>query len=528
MSDFATTRITEDAFASMVDELAQTPNRSKELITLLREDHEIYDQRGAAATMRMRGWLLLALARHEISDDALIYILEELDTGNDPYLIAAASYALRSYPRPDSAFTPYLVRAITNIRYRNDPVSLEEYGAYAETTDATNPTRELLRTIAWLGKHAAASLPDLEKLRVSGTGLPERLHAEIDKTIRSIATEVSDETEACCRLPEALQSKFSWVQAFRRSSVAIESVQFEDHDGQRTTLGELFKGKPTIVSFFYTRCDNPLKCSLTITKVARLQKLLDERGFDDKIRIAAITYDSEFDTSERIRGFCQNRGMRLDANHRSLRVVEGFAALRKHFKLGVNFIESIVNRHRVEIYVLDRFGQIAAMFERIHWSEEEVADKAIEVLKEVDGQRAARGSVRYDKSRSEKVGPVLGSMASLALAFFPKCPICWAAYLSMFGIAGLERTPYSPWLQPILAAVMLINLASVWLRVRATGQFLGFYLTAIGSLLIIISRLTTGWEIVATFGIISTLAGSLLSVFNGRKRQATVNHETPK
>ena len=53
-------------------------------------------ERGAAAIVRMRGWVLLAMARAGVSDAALVFVLEELDTGIDPYLVAAAARALRS------------------------------------------------------------------------------------------------------------------------------------------------------------------------------------------------------------------------------------------------------------------------------------------------------------------------------------------------------------------------------------------------------------------------------------------------
>ena len=39
-----------------------------------------------------------------------------------------------------------------------------------------------------------------------------------------------------------------------------------------------------------------------------------------------------------------------------LRVIDDNDALRRHFELGVNFIESLVNRHRIEVYILDAEG----------------------------------------------------------------------------------------------------------------------------------------------------------------------------
>ena len=39
------------------------------------------------------------------------------------------------------------------------------------------------------------------------------------------------------------------------------------------TFKDFFHGQPSIVVFFYTRCDNPMKCSLTVAKLARVQAI---------------------------------------------------------------------------------------------------------------------------------------------------------------------------------------------------------------------------------------------------------------
>ena len=52
-----------------------------------------------------------------------------------------------------------------------------------------------------------------------------------------------------------------------------------------------------------------------------------------------------------------------------------------HFGLGVNYVGSLVNRHRIELYILDAQARIAASFERLRWDEREVVAKAVEVLK---------------------------------------------------------------------------------------------------------------------------------------------------
>ncbi|HEU4932530.1 MAG TPA: hypothetical protein VFT48_10640, partial [Pyrinomonadaceae bacterium] len=142
------TEFTDDNFCEQLEQLS--PDH---LLDLLREDHPLYDQRGASTVVRMRGWVMLTLARNSLPDAALPFVLEDLDTGVDAYLVAAAAAALRSYPTPNVAFAPFVVRAITNIRYRDERLSLETYGGFAIGTKGTSPVRELLTTLTWLGPH---------------------------------------------------------------------------------------------------------------------------------------------------------------------------------------------------------------------------------------------------------------------------------------------------------------------------------------------------------------------------------------
>jgi cytochrome oxidase Cu insertion factor (SCO1/SenC/PrrC family) len=382
----------EPQFAALVDELSADPGRCEQLTDLLREDHPIYDERGAATVVRMRGWVLLGIARAGVSDAALIFILEELDAGVDPYLVAAAARALRSCPRPTEALAPFVMRALTNIRYRDEPVSFEAYGEYAVSATGTSPVRELLATLTWLGPLARGVLPELVALRAQGGGCSRKLRVDIDRAVQAISSvDQADNIGAhsCCGAPSSgVTNMASWPIDSRRGAEPIEEVVLEDHKGDLITFKEFFTGQPTIVVFFYTRCENPMKCSLTVAKLARVQALLEAEGLGDRIHTAAITYDPAFDLSERLRVYGHDRAVRMDDHHRMLRSLDN-DALRRHFELGVNFIESLVNRHRIEVYILDSEARIAVFFERIHWDEQQVVNCAIELLKEQDtGLRA--------------------------------------------------------------------------------------------------------------------------------------------
>ena len=511
--------ISEEELESVCDNLANDPAQHHQLIDLLREDHPIYDQRGAATVNRMRGWILLTFARIGLPEAALPFVLEELDTGVDPYVVAAAALALRSFPDRNHAFAPFVVRAISNIRYRDEPVSLQTYGGYALGSPGSSPLRELLATLVWLGPSAQSAVPDVELLRNGPTALGKKLLPAVDQALDAIRSEpdVEDGSRDCCQLPEGVRAVFSTLRGSRTSSSSVESIIFEDQNGATVSFGEFFQGRPSIVAFFYTRCDNPLKCSLTITKLARIQQLLEIEGATDRINTAGITYDPGFDLPERIRNYGQHRGVRFAPQHRLLRASEGFDALRKHFKLGVNFIESLVNRHRIEVYVLDSEGRIAASFERIQWVEKDVVQRALEVMNE--SRNVSTANVSDPQQRRELASSLFGTLAAVGLALFPKCPLCWAAYLSLFGVAGLESIPYSPWLQPLLAILLLFNLTSIWFRGRSTGRMTPFYLAATGALVIISAKVFTGLESAAIPGIILTLVGSLWGTLTAANRR---------
>ncbi|MDE2366503.1 MAG: SCO family protein, partial [Betaproteobacteria bacterium] len=391
-------QVSELQFSALVDELKSDPVRSILLADLLREDNRIYDQRGTAAITRMRGWVLLAFERLGLPGVALIFVLEELDNGRDAYLVAAAARSLRSYANPAPAMAAFLMRALANIQFHDDRVSLDRYGGYAispiyrgetaaeETMASTTAVDELLAALHWLGSDARDAVPAMEALLADNakgggafsTAQTEMLSAILE-SVRPTGP-VPEPLTGCCTLPDGIGAFHEWIPVFRADRRKIESITFEDQDGKRITFRDFFRGQPSVVAFFYTRCTNPLKCSLTVTKLARLQKFLIARCLNGRIRTAAITYDPEFDLAERLRGYGESRGMHMDADNRILRTVEGIEPLRKYFGLGVNFIHSLVSRHRVEVYILDTAGEIAASFDRIQWDENEVLDRVVNLL----------------------------------------------------------------------------------------------------------------------------------------------------
>jgi mercuric ion transport protein len=108
--------------------------------------------------------------------------------------------------------------------------------------------------------------------------------------------------------------------------------------------------------------------------------------------------------------------------------------------------------------------------------------------------------------------PILSSVSALVVALFPKCPMCWAAYLSLFGVAGVDWLTNSPWLLPLLVLVLVVNVGSLWWIGKRSQRRAGFYLAALGALTIVIGSLWLERDWLGAAGIALTFAGSVLSV----------------
>jgi protein SCO1/2 len=372
----------EETIAELADAVRQSPERRDQLVELLPERISLYEGRSANATLRMRGYILAAFEQAGLPDAALPYVLEELENGRDAYLVAGAARALRGLDSPTSRVAPFLLEAVENIKYEDDALTFEGYKPRWPITNHTTALKEIFRTFGWLGAHAKSALLDLEALREERSDeFSEPIRAEIENAIDRIGSD-RRAAHACCGSVSAnpgLAVHISPREEYRKGT-SITDIELEDQNGNALTYGTFFNGKPSIVVFFYTRCDNPNKCSLTVTKLARLQKALIEDQLGGLLKTAAITYDPEYDLPPTLKAYGENRGVAFSDDDRIFRTRTGFRRLQEHFQLGVNFTGSIVNRHRIELFILDSLGEIAVTFARLQWDIQEVIEQAKALL----------------------------------------------------------------------------------------------------------------------------------------------------
>jgi membrane-bound ClpP family serine protease len=127
-------------------------------------------------------------------------------------------------------------------------------------------------------------------------------------------------------------------------------------------------------------------------------------------------------------------------------------------------------------------------------------------------------SKKNDELKKELVNQVkssfrfksLSSVAlSVLIAFFPKCPLCWAAYMSLFGFLGLSQLPYMSWLLPVLLLFMGVYLIILYKKSPKKG-YIPFHLSLAGAVLLLIGKLFFPLEKwIVVLGMIFIISSSL-------------------
>jgi protein SCO1/2 len=492
----------EEEIAATIDFVKQSPALSTQLLAYLPQQHPIYHGRSANEVIRIRGYLFESFMHTGLAESALPYVLEVLETGRQAYVVAGAAIALRGLPSPRPQLVPYLLKAVSNMKLVDDAVSFESYKPRWPLTNHSTALLEICKSLQWIGPAATASIVHLKEL-CRDPFLSDNVKSEINKAITIIEEGEKKRSPGCCDLP--VRSKRDRLQTRKRLDEGVADLVLEDQNGQTIKYREYFSGRPTVVVFFYTRCDNPNKCSLTITRLGQLQKALIAAGLEGKIKTAAITYDPVYDRPFRLQSYCHNRGMLLNDDHRVFRIESGMPVMLGYFDSGVNYIGSIVNQHAIELFILDQDGQIANRFQQLPWDVPEVIDQLKKQL------RNNRQGQAFSQSSRNSIRDFASFLLSVSILFFPKCPLCLASYLSVLGITNIQILQFTPWLLPALFVLLVINLFSLFKGANKRNGLLPFLLSLSGTLFIFFFGLLLNIPILGYVGTALILSGSALN-----------------
>lgn len=104
----------------------------------------------------------------------------------------------------------------------------------------------------------------------------------------------------------------------------------------------------------------------------------------------------------------------------------------------------------------------------------------------------------------------------ILIAFFPKCPICWMAYMSLFSSLGIGTIPYQPWIQPGLIGLLILNIGALYIRSRRREIYGPLWLSLAGTAVLIIFNLWLGWEWTVWPAFVLVMIGTLWNGFAKR------------
>lgn len=356
---------------AFVAEVRSDPSRREELLPLLHEGHLVYDGRGENTAVRARGWVMAAFETVGLPPAALPAVLETLQTGLDPFAVAAAARAARGAAAPAPKLCRALVSALVGIRDRDDRVSFAGLRPTAPDPRAATALMEVLRTLRLYGAAAHVVHADLERVREEcASDWSTAVRAELNSALAATARAPLSLTELAGPQPpdaepgvrEPVDPKQVW------------QARLEDQAGTVTTFGEHFRNRRHVVAFFYTRCGNPAKCSATVTRLAELAHRLPAALPDETVGVVGISYDPGYDNPQRLAAYGTARGMQFSDSVRLMRAPDSHEMVRSYFDLKVGYVDTLVNQHAIELYLLGADAQVEHSWTRGRWEVDEVLD----------------------------------------------------------------------------------------------------------------------------------------------------------
>ena len=285
----------------------------KPLVDLLRQDAPHFRGLSAADAEKVRAHILASFEHRSLPAEAIDAVMEELRTSLSPIILAGAARALRGLRSIDPECRGMLVAASARVKLRDEVVRLDAV--------------------------------ENAQLRA-----PRTARSEIASTLALYAEAVVD----CCGGTDTPSFRVESPQPISLCPNTMTRAVVEDQSEGRTPLLQLLRDRVSLVAFFYTRCMNPAKCSLTISQLANVARVASTHACGPSLNFLGISYDPDFDSPSRLYIFGRDRGFPFGDDARLTRCIAGWAAIRRMFDLRVGYNEATVNAHAREVFLVSR------------------------------------------------------------------------------------------------------------------------------------------------------------------------------
>jgi len=181
-------------------------------------------------------------------------------------------------------------------------------------------------------------------------------------------------------------SESKWLEPTQRAKAANVPFELTNQDGAAIPFNNL-AGKPTAMTFLYTRCENPNKCPLAASTMAKLQTEVEKAGLGEQVQLAIMTYDPEFDTAAVLKKYAQERGIRCNSSVMMLRPdPKSKSKLFETMNIPVNYDAQRVNIHGLQLMLLDKSGRFVRNYQTLIWDNQKVLADLKKLLSESENQ----------------------------------------------------------------------------------------------------------------------------------------------
>jgi protein SCO1/2 len=330
----------------------------------------IYRQRDKQISLRLRTYLFATLADigvPESAEPAVLDVLANFDERVEPGELGAAARAAGALGARGAPLAPYLV-SLLSTRLSEEQFTLVNHGLQFAPSESTTVQIEALRALGNVADCYDSSV--LEALEhFTGAADADGFDPRAVQAARTAAGRIE------VRAPATSQSRSAvdpWIAVDARAVAPDFDVPVTDQDGMARRLESLLD-RPVLVAFFYTRCQNDAKCSMTLLHLANLQRLLASGRLSDKVRLLAITYEPQHDTPERLMRFATDRGFAPGKDALLLRVDPAWQQqVIDELLVPVSYNTAWVSAHGVECSLLDASGRLVRKYSTVLWDNEAV------------------------------------------------------------------------------------------------------------------------------------------------------------
>ncbi|ARM91058.1 thioredoxin-like protein (plasmid) [Rhizobium sp. CIAT894] len=300
-----------DCIVEQVRLVPTTEEGRLQLAAMLSQSGRHFHRLSGADAEFVRGHILARFERCGVPESVLPKIIEELRTSISPVVLAGAARAIRRLQEIDENIRTLLIAARERIAFRDEYVSF----------DVT---------------HCCSSKA------------PMSARQEITATLEQF----SSAPRHCCGHADPHAATAGPMDGSILDEEALNRVEIEDHAGRRHAFAELLRSRTSLLTFFYTRCMNPNKCSLTVARFGQVARYAAIEKRDHELQFAAVSYDGEYDDPARLLAYGRDRGFPFGDSVLMVRCVSGWSTVRRQFDLQVGYGGSTVNNHARELFLV--------------------------------------------------------------------------------------------------------------------------------------------------------------------------------